>query len=193
MEAVEGRNVSITAGTKFDLPLLVKAPSHVDWSFTFSRESAGTDINFGVQLKGAPSAHGPSDVEVVAPTRLADPEDGAPQKGSFDVDAGMCQFTWDNTHSWWTAKTVSYKIKIRANDAADGAAGEATAAPEAAAVGAAGAGAGDDSAPAEEGAAAAGAQAAAAAAAPAAPAAAPAAPAAAPAAPAAPAPRTKRN
>ena len=28
MEAVEGRNVSITAGTKFDLPLLVKAPSH---------------------------------------------------------------------------------------------------------------------------------------------------------------------
>ena len=75
MEAVEGRNVSITAGTKFDLPLLVKAPSHVDWSFTFSRESAGTDINFGVQLKGAPSAHGPSDVEVVAPTRLAD---GAP-------------------------------------------------------------------------------------------------------------------
>ena len=119
MEAVEGRNVSVSAGTSFDLPLMVKAPSHVEWSFSFAQKSAGMDINFGVHLKGAPSAHGPADVEVAPMTVLADAPDGAPQTGAFDVDAGVCHFVWDNKASWFTAKTVSYKIKLSAKDADD--------------------------------------------------------------------------
>lgn len=130
MEAVEGRNVSISAGTSFDLPLMVKAPSHVEWSFSFAQNSAGMDINFGVHLKGAPSAHGPADVEVAPMTVLTDPQDGTPQTGAFDVDVGVCYFVWDNKASWFTAKTVSYKIKLSAKDADD--AVEGAAAPPAA-------------------------------------------------------------
>ena len=110
MQTVEGRNVSVTAGSKFDLPLLVKTPSHVEWSFSFAPDSAGMDISFGVQLAGTPSAHGPTQTEVVASARVSD---GGNTSGSFAADTGMCHFVWDNSHSWFTAKTICYTIKLR--------------------------------------------------------------------------------